>query len=97
MKDRYRSLFEMTTAIFLRYNFYALYSAENGNTDEFDSEVSLIISKLHHCNSESDVMSLIHQIFSKMFSERMAGEPRHFKEPAKELWTAWKESGIHNG
>jgi hypothetical protein len=56
------------------------------NTDEYESEVELILPSLRSCSSEEDVQRAVHAAFLKMFSEETANPSDRFRRIAGLIW-----------
>jgi hypothetical protein len=57
------------------------------NTDEYESEVDLIVPRLRSCTSVDDVQRVVVDVFSKMFDDDTVSSPARFRRVASLIWT----------
>ena len=59
------------------------------NTDEYDPEAGSIIPRLSDCSSEADTRKMIHEEFTRWFSDT-AGDENRYTECARKIWQLWQ-------
>lgn len=59
------------------------------NADEYDTEAGSIIPRLRECSGEDDVRRVIHEEFTRWFSDT-AGELSRYTECARRVWALWQ-------
>ena len=60
------------------------------NPDEYDREAGTILPRLRGCQSEKDVLRVVHEEFVRWFGLSDAGATEHYKEIAGETWRLWQ-------
>ena len=60
--------------------------------DEYDGEVTVIVSHLSTARSVEDVGRIVWAEFVRRFGEEVAGPPERYAEPAEEIWRALAEN-----
>lgn len=63
-----------------------IYSEQDKNTDEYDSEAERIAERLSTCKSPEDVQSLVWDVFVRYFGEEIAGSREEYCKIASRLW-----------
>ncbi len=66
------------------------------NTDEYDSEAGTVIPRLNNCASVDDVVTVLHEEFTKWF-EASAGAREKYRELAKDIWDLYKNRSHNSG
>jgi hypothetical protein len=60
--------------------------------DEYDGEVSVILTQLDAARSEHDVRAIVRGEFVRRFGEEVAGPPPRYDEPAAAIWRVLVEN-----
>jgi hypothetical protein len=63
--------------------------------DEYDPEVSSILSRLHEAHSAVDVQKIVHEEFVRWFDADIAGQLTRYTDVAQRIWEAWLDDGRH--
>ena len=92
VKKEYGRFFDQLSAILFRTDPMGINFEDN--TDEYEPEVETILPRLRTCGSEQDALRVIHEEFRKWFGDETAGPIENYREPAKEIWRAYVESGF---
>lgn len=61
------------------------------NTDEYESEAGTVIPRLPSCSSSVDVVTILHEEFSRWFGADTAGPPSKYQALAGDVWALWSE------
>ncbi len=61
------------------------------NTDEYEAEAETIIPRLKSCVTEDDVLSVVHDEFTRWFGN-CAGPRSHYRKTASDIWQMWQET-----
>jgi len=67
------------------------------NTDEYDPEVGTIIPRLTECESQADVLEVVHQEFVRWFGTDVAGPRSRYEKVAEDVWDLWTKAGPTTG
>lgn len=88
-RDRAQAFCKVVSAILYHHDPIVINSGNN--TDEYEMESEIIVSRLNHAKSEADVYRLINETFIRCFEHLTPGsKERHlFHVVAKEIWEAW--------
>ena len=61
--------------------------------EEYEAEVSLVVSRMKSCESVESLQTMIHEIFVGRFDESSAGTVDRYKSVAERIWalndTVW--------
>jgi hypothetical protein len=74
------------SAIILQEDPIALYSDEDGNTDEYDSEAERIAQALPSCQTYDECLDMIWDVFKEMFGPREAESRERYTNLAHAIW-----------
>jgi hypothetical protein len=74
------------STIILQEDPIALYSDEDGNTDEYDSEAERIAKVLPCCQTYDECLDMIWDVFKEMFGPREAELREHYTKLAHAIW-----------
>ena len=88
LRAEYGELFDSLAALLFRHDPIGINFEEN--TDEYEPEVGTILPQLRSCESEEDVLAIVHQEFVRWFSEGDAGPPQRYAQIASEIWELWE-------
>ena len=66
------------------------------NTDEYDGEAGTVIPRLSTCVSVDDVVTVLHEEFTKWFHPSPAGPREKYVELAQDIWALYKQRGPNN-
>lgn len=89
MKEKYRDIYKKVANLLLQYDFAGIFFPEHENVDEYNPEVEQILLGLESCKSENEAISLVYNIFDKMFSGAINKDPEQFALAGKEIWSIW--------
>lgn len=85
---KYRALYEGLNAIILGWDPYGL-SSQGELDDEFSHEVTRLLARLPHAESEEGAIDAVHEVFSQSFSEH--DFPRSScQEVGRRVFSWWK-------
>jgi hypothetical protein len=89
LKSKYKELYSTVEAILFKHDPIRINLG--GNTDEYDPEVGTILPRVKDANSESDVVTIIHEEFVRWFGVKIVGDREQpiYRKIASEVWTAW--------
>jgi hypothetical protein len=74
------------SAIILQEDPIALYSDEDSNTDEYDSEAECIAKALPSCRTYDECLDMIWDVFKEMFGPREAESLERYTKLAHAIW-----------
>jgi hypothetical protein len=95
LRRQYLSLHRGLTDILYRYDPLGL-AATGTPRDEYEPEVSTIISRLKNANGPDDVRRIVHQEFLKWFgAEETAGPESAYDTIAQEIWHSFMKRELH--
>jgi hypothetical protein len=81
------------SALILREDPIALYSDEDGNRDEYDSEAERIAKALPSCQTYDECLDMIWDVFKEMFGPREAESRERYTNRAYAIWKIRTGSG----
>lgn len=87
LRAEYADLFASVSAILFECDPIGINFDDN--TDEYDAEAGSIIPRLRECATERDVRRVIHEEFTKWFSDT-AGEESRYTECSGKIWALWQ-------
>ena len=87
LRGEYTDLFASVSAILFECDPIGINFGDN--TDEYDAEAGSIIPRLRECSTEGDARRVIHNEFTKWFSDT-AGEEGRYTECARKIWALWQ-------
>jgi len=87
LRAEYADLFASVSAILFECDPIGINFDDN--TDEYDAEAGSIIPRLRECATERDVRRVIHEEFTKWFSDT-AGEESRYTECSRKIWALWQ-------
>lgn len=93
IKDEYSGLYEKVEALVFRHDPIGINFEEN--TDEYELETSLLLSRLRTCRSAADVTRMVHKVFEECFGYVEARAERFYEPIGAEIWAlrvAFQES-----
>lgn len=56
------------------------------NPDEYELEAGMILPRLRGCLSADDVLTVVHEEFTRAFSAEVAGSPDRYRATAKRIF-----------
>ena len=66
------------------------------NTDEYDPEAETIVLRLMRETAQPDVVTLVHEEFTRWFGSGTAGPRQNYEAVAKEIWSLWSQHLRHD-
>jgi len=91
LRKKYGTLFDEISPLLFRHDPMEI--NYGSNTDEYDPEVRTILPRLPACQSEADVLALVHEEFRRWFGD--AGPAKNYAKIAGEIWVLWRERSLH--
>ena|ERR1700758_1444567 len=88
LKEEYGQLFDSVSALLFRHDPIGINFQEN--TDEYDLEAETILPRLRTCESQPDVVRVVHEEFVRWFDAGTAGPPEKYAEVATGIWDLWQ-------
>ena len=85
LKAEYGQLFDSMSALLFKHDPVGI-AFDNENTDEYDPETGTILPRLRNCESENDVLRVVHEEFVRWFDAGIAGPAERYAEIASEIW-----------
>ncbi|MCE5268389.1 MAG: hypothetical protein LLG00_10935 [Planctomycetaceae bacterium] len=61
------------------------------NTDEYDPEAGTILPRLSSCETEVDLLAVVHEEFTRWFGDS-AGSICRYRDAASEIWRIWTDA-----
>jgi len=62
------------------------------NADEYDPEVGTVIPRLPDCQSQADVLVVVHEEFVRWFGAVTAGDASRYEKIAADVCRIWKKT-----
>jgi hypothetical protein len=88
LKAEYGELFDSITALLFRHDPIGINFEVNH--DEYEAETGTILPRLRTCESSTDVLSVVHEEFSRWFGSETAGSAERYAQIADETWQLWQ-------
>jgi hypothetical protein len=88
LRQEYGDLFDAISALLFREDPIGI--NYDSNNDEYESEVATILLRLKDCQSETDVVSIVHQEFTRWFSLHTAGALEKYSTVGTKIWNLWQ-------
>jgi hypothetical protein len=88
LRQEYGDLFDAISALLFREDPLGI--NYDSNNDKYESEVGTILPRLKDCQSETDVISMVHQEFTRWFSFDTAGALEKYSTVGTEIWNLWQ-------
>jgi len=92
IKAEYGKLYDSISELLFRHDPVGINFETN--PDEYQSEVSTILPRLRECQSEEDVIKVVHHEFVRWFDESTAGSIDSYREIASDIWQLWLASKL---
>jgi hypothetical protein len=92
LRAEYGVLFDHVAAILFRHDPFGINF--ECNTDEYEPEASTILPRLRTCNSAEDVLTVLHEEFTRWFDADIAGPRERYSTIANEVWALWQKSRV---
>jgi hypothetical protein len=89
LKAEYGLLFDSVAALLFRHDPIGI-AFDNPNTDEYEPETGTILPRLRNCESDRDVLRVVHEEFVRGFDAGNAGPEETYAEIASEIWQLWQ-------
>ena len=89
-KNMYKSLFKEVKKIVIESDIVGLIK-QGAPEDEYDDEISRIISAMQKCEDAKSLQNLIYAIFKDSFGSSSAGDLKDFSDLATKLWIVKKK------
>lgn len=89
LKVEHGELFNSISAILFRYDPMCINF--DFNTDEYDEEAGTILARLHTCQSEEEVLQVVHEEFVSWFDPVTVGPGERYTGIAFEIWQLWQQ------
>jgi hypothetical protein len=89
LKAEHGELFNSMSAILFRYDPVCINF--DYNTDEYEPETGTILSRLHTCQSEAEVLRVVHEEFVCWFDPVTVGPAERYTQIAFEIWQLWQQ------
>ena len=90
-KEKYERMWQITAEVIRAWDPYSL--AGGSAKDEFDSEISAVVTHISRMRSPSDAANAVSQVFSSNFEPHLFS-PKDCSEVGSELFARLKEQGF---
>ena len=90
LKVAYGELFDAVTALLFRHDPVGINLEDN--TDEYEAEAGTILPRLNGCQSEVEVLQVVHEEFCHWFGVETAGTKKRYAAIASEIWQLWRKA-----
>lgn len=85
----FQNLAQRISAILFRLDPLGL--AFGANSDEYDAQARVILTRLLECRSENDLIVALHELFCRDFGPEKAGTSLRYRPVAREIWAVWRQ------